>query len=70
MHGAVVWSHVRHLELGRSPEQQLWRQRVCGAPVTDIGARWLFCKDHPFGVTPEPYKSGLPAGFPSHCTIQ
>ncbi|HEX8796231.1 MAG TPA: hypothetical protein VF765_35015 [Polyangiaceae bacterium] len=27
-----------------------------------------FFQDHPFGVTPEPYKT-LPAGFPSYCKI-
>jgi hypothetical protein len=42
----------------------------CGAPADDIAAQWQFCKDHPFGVSPEPYKNGLPSGFPSYCTIQ
>ncbi len=28
-----------------------------------------FFRDHPKGVTPEPYASGLPAGFPAYCTF-
>jgi poly(3-hydroxybutyrate) depolymerase len=42
----------------------------CGAPANDIAAQWQFCKDHPFGVSPEPYASSLPSSFPSYCTIQ
>ena len=42
----------------------------CGAPPDDTAAQWQFCKDHPFGVSPEPYKSGLPSSFPSYCVIQ
>jgi hypothetical protein len=30
---------------------------------------WQFLKDHPFGVSPEPYANGLPSSFPSTCTI-
>jgi poly(3-hydroxybutyrate) depolymerase len=41
----------------------------CGAPQNDIAAQWQFCKDHPYGVSPEPYASGLPSSFPSYCTI-
>ncbi len=41
----------------------------CGAPANDIAAQWQFCKDHPFGVSPEPYANGLPKSFPSYCTI-
>jgi poly(3-hydroxybutyrate) depolymerase len=41
----------------------------CQAPANDIAAQWQFCKDHPFGVSPNPYASGLPASFPSYCTI-
>jgi hypothetical protein len=33
------------------------------------GAQWQFCKDHPFGVTPDPYAGGLPSSFPSYCTV-
>jgi hypothetical protein len=30
---------------------------------------WQFFKAHPFGVSPEPWASGLPAGFSSQCMI-
>jgi poly(3-hydroxybutyrate) depolymerase len=43
--------------------------RHCGAPADDIAAQWQFCKDHPFGVSPEPYANGLPSSFPSYCSI-
>ena len=42
---------------------------VCGAPVSDIAAQWQFCKDHPFGVSANPYASGLPSSFPTYCTV-
>jgi hypothetical protein len=29
---------------------------------------WQFLKDHPYGVTPEPYAT-LPSGYPTYCTI-
>lgn len=32
-------------------------------------AGWEFLKAHPFGTKPSPYAAGLPAGFPSYCTI-
>jgi hypothetical protein len=38
-------------------------------PKQARSAGWQFIKDHPFGVSPEPYASGLPAGFPSYCEI-
>jgi hypothetical protein len=48
----------------------------CGiffAPAVDyaayISAQWQFCKDHPFGVAQDPYANGLPASFPSYCTV-
>ncbi len=41
----------------------------CGAPAADIAGQWQFCKDHPFGVSPEPYAKGLPSSMPSYCTI-
>jgi|HubBroStandDraft_1064217.scaffolds.fasta_scaffold71285_2 poly(3-hydroxybutyrate) depolymerase len=41
----------------------------CGAPANDIAAQWQFCEDHPFGVSPDPYASGLPSSFPSYCTV-
>jgi predicted esterase len=34
------------------------------------GDVWTFFQAHPFGVTPEPWASGLPAGFSSQCKIQ
>jgi predicted esterase len=41
----------------------------CGAP-TDLHVKaWEFMKAHPFGVSPEPYKDGLPSGFPDYCKI-
>jgi hypothetical protein len=39
----------------------------CGAPADLYAAGWQFLKDHPFGVSPEPYSGALPAGFPSYC---
>jgi poly(3-hydroxybutyrate) depolymerase len=41
----------------------------CQAPAADTAGQWQFCKDHPFGVKPEPYASGLPSSLPSYCTI-
>lgn len=41
----------------------------CGSPAAVKAAQWQFLKDHPFGVTPEPYAAGLPAGFPDVCEI-
>jgi poly(3-hydroxybutyrate) depolymerase len=41
----------------------------CGAPSDYIAAQWQFLKDHPFGVSPDPYAAGLPASFPSGCKI-
>jgi hypothetical protein len=48
----------------------------CGiffAPAVDyaayISAQWQFCKDHPYGVSQDPYASGLPSSFPSYCTV-
>jgi hypothetical protein len=40
-----------------------------GAPDDLKTAGWEFFKDHPFGVTPEPYAKGLPADFPPYCKI-
>jgi poly(3-hydroxybutyrate) depolymerase len=42
----------------------------CGAPANDIAAQWQFCKDHPFGVSPDPYGGVLPSSFPSYCVYQ
>jgi poly(3-hydroxybutyrate) depolymerase len=41
----------------------------CSAPAALYTAAWEFMKAHPFGVTPEPYSSGLPASFPSYCKV-
>jgi predicted esterase len=41
----------------------------CGSPATVKAAQWEFMKDHPFGVDPEPYASGLPSDFPAFCEI-
>jgi hypothetical protein len=40
-----------------------------GAPDDLKTAGWQFMKDHPFGVSPEPYASGLPSSFPMYCKI-
>jgi hypothetical protein len=39
----------------------------CQAPAALYTAAWQFMKDHPFGVTPEPYSMSLPATFPNYC---
>jgi hypothetical protein len=39
----------------------------CQAPAALYTAAWQFMKDHPFGVTPEPYGMSLPAAFPNYC---
>ena len=39
----------------------------CQAPSDLYTAGWEFMKAHPFGLSPEPYTSGLPASFPSYC---
>ena len=41
--------------------------RHCGSPSAVKEAQWQFLKDHPFGVSPDPYAAGLPASFPSSC---
>jgi hypothetical protein len=33
------------------------------------GDAWKFMQDHPFGIDPEPYFAGLPAGFAAQCKI-
>lgn len=38
-------------------------------PSDGRASAWQFLLDHPFGTQPEPYASGLPAGFPSYCTL-
>jgi dienelactone hydrolase len=39
----------------------------CGAPAPLYTAAWQFMKDHPFGVSPEPYSASLPTTFPDYC---
>jgi hypothetical protein len=41
----------------------------CQSPTAAKNAQWQFLKDHPFGVTPEPYAAGLPASFPMYCKV-
>jgi predicted esterase len=41
----------------------------CLSPTPVKNAQWDFLKAHPFGVDPEPYAGGLPAGFPTSCKI-
>lgn len=41
----------------------------CASPSAVKAAQWQFLKAHPFGVEPEPYAGGLPAGFPASCQI-
>jgi predicted esterase len=41
----------------------------CGAPAALHERAWQFMQAHPFGTRPSPYEAGLPAGFPSYCTI-
>jgi poly(3-hydroxybutyrate) depolymerase len=38
-------------------------------PADVANAGWQFMKDHPFGVSTEPYAGGLPASFPTYCKI-
>lgn len=33
------------------------------------GDAWKFLQEHPFGIDPEPWAGGLPAGFSSQCTL-
>lgn len=41
----------------------------CGSPPELKHAQWQFLKDHPFGVSPEPYADALPSDFPRYCSI-
>lgn len=38
-------------------------------PDSIIAPAWQFLKDHPYGVTPEPYQASLPALFPNYCSL-
>lgn len=43
----------------------------CGAGAALAEAQWAFLKSHPFGITTNPYPSGLPSGtFPNYCLQQ
>jgi hypothetical protein len=42
----------------------------CGAPADDVAAQWKFCKDHPFGISPDPYMGMMPSGSPAYCVYQ
>ena len=39
------------------------------APADLKADGYQFLKDHPFGVSPEPYAGGLPMNFPKYCKI-
>lgn len=38
-------------------------------PIDDLPSVWQFLLDHPYKVSPFPYKDALPASFPQHCTF-
>ena len=38
-------------------------------PTGIAPSTWTFMKTHPFHVSPEPYAAGIPASFPSYCTL-
>jgi len=42
---------------------------VCEPPADLYRSAFDFLFDHPFGVDPEPYLSGLPSDFPAYCSI-
>ena len=42
----------------------------CGAPPELYNAAIDFLLAHPYGVEPEPYAGGLPAGTPSYCAVK
>lgn len=39
------------------------------SPPQESDFVWMFLRDHPKGVSPEPYDRGLPRNFPSWCRI-
>jgi dienelactone hydrolase len=41
----------------------------CGGSIL-AGDAWTFLEAHPYGVSPEPWAGGLPAGFSNLCAIQ
>ena len=38
-------------------------------PFDSVASAWQFLQDHPFGTNPSPYAEGLPANFPSYCSL-
>ena len=38
-------------------------------PTGIAPSTWTFMKAHPFRVNPFPFAGGIPAGFPSYCTL-
>jgi len=38
-------------------------------PVDAVDSVHTFFVDHPFGTPPDPYANGLPAGFPTYCSL-
>lgn len=38
-------------------------------PQDSQASAWRFMQDHPYGVTPEPYATGLPDGFLRYCSL-
>jgi hypothetical protein len=41
----------------------------CAAPGDLQKGAWQFMKDHPWGVSPSPWMSAIPAGIPDYCKI-
>lgn len=41
----------------------------CMAPAALQTAAWKFMKEHPWGATPSPWMSAIPAGVPDSCKI-
>jgi hypothetical protein len=39
-------------------------------PESIVTAAWQFLRDHPYGVTPEPYAFGLPVTYPPYCSLE
>jgi hypothetical protein len=39
-------------------------------PQAIVIAAWQFLRDHPYGVTPEPYAAGIPATYPPYCSLE
>lgn len=39
----------------------------CNNPPEAVAAQWQFLKDHPYGISTDPYANGLPSTFPDYC---